>query len=470
MNPQPTRRDLETRLAGAADQVPPAVQGVLARLAQAGHEAFLAGGCVRDILLRRVADDFDVATSARPDEVLRLFEHVVPTGIQHGTVTVILGREPHEKVEITTFRGEGEYLDGRRPESVRFLRDIEEDLARRDFTINAIAWNPLSGDVRDPFGGIGAIARRSIRAVGTPQERFREDGLRPLRAVRFASVLGFGIEEATRQAIGETLEVFRKVALERVRVELVKLLLGSARPSRGLNLCADTGLLGAFAPELLEGRGLAQNRYHRWDVWDHTMHVVDRSAPRLVVRLAALFHDVGKPRVAEVGPAGEPTFYSHEVVGAVLAEQILERLRFPRRTIDQVARQVREHNWHYTLEWNDGAVRRHLERVGVDALDDFFALREADIVGRGRQVQAGLKNLAELKARFLAEVEKESALEISDLAVGGREVMEALGQGPGPAVGETLRALLQHVLDHPEDNSRDKLLALVGERKRSSPS
>ncbi len=458
---RPTRREIDERLLRGAADVPAGVRGVLSRLVTAGHQAFLAGGCVRDVLLGRRAEDFDVATSARPEEVVALFPHVVPTGIQHGTVTVVLGPGAHEKVEVTTFRGEGTYLDGRRPESVRFLDDVDEDLARRDFTVNAIAWNPLVHEVRDPFGGVADLARRRIRAVGEARARFLEDGLRPMRAVRFASVLGFGLDAATRAAIGETLEVFRKVALERVRDELSKLLVGSPRPSRGMELCAGTGLVSVFAPELLEGRGFSQNRYHRWDVWEHTMRVLDHSAPRLVVRLSALFHDVGKPRSAEVVGPGEHTFYRHELIGAELTNAILERLRFPRRIIDQVVHQVREHGWYYTSDWNDGTVRRHLARLGAGALDDFFALREADILGRGRHLRSGLANLAELKVRFLSEAAKANALSVSDLAIGGADVMQALGQGPGPGVGETLRGLLQHVLDHPEDNTREKLLERV---------
>lgn len=449
------------RFAEAAPHVPPGVRRVLEVLHGAGHAAYLAGGCVRDVLIGRLAEDFDVATSARPEAVQQLFSHVVPTGIQHGTVTVVLGKGPHDKLEVTTFRGEGEYHDGRRPHEVFFLDDIDEDLARRDFTVNAIAWDPTRGEVRDPFGGASDLARRRIRAVGVARDRFLEDGLRPMRAVRFASTLGFGLDARTHEAIGQTLDVFRKVAAERVRDELIKLLVRSPRPSRGVELLADTGLLGVFAPELLEGRGLRQNRYHRFDVWDHTMHVLDHSAPTLVVRLCALLHDVAKPRcAAEISP-GEHTFFKHEFVGADLAGLMLERLRFPRKVIDAVVHQVREHNWHYTSEWNDGTVRRHLARVGVDALDDFFALREADLKGRGRRVKEALANLAQLRERFDAERVQQHALSIKDLAVGGQDVMAALGQGPGPHVGEALRALLQHVLDRPDDNSRDLLLALV---------
>src|SRR6266404_203920 len=259
---------------------------VLRTLRGASRQAWLAGGAVRDILCGAAAQDFDVATDALPEQVVRLFPRVIPTGMQHGTVTVLMGEH---KVEVTTFRGEGPYEDGRRPTSVTFLGDIEGDLSRRDFTVNAIAWDPIGGVLRDPL------------------VRFREDGLRPLRAVRFASTLRLAIDPPTRRAISQTLDVFAKVAMERVREELVKLLVRGAPPSRGLRLMLRTGLLARVIPELLESVGFAQNRYHRWDVWRHTLRCVDAAPPDLIVRLAALLHDVAKPRSAapKEGAPGE---------------------------------------------------------------------------------------------------------------------------------------------------------------------
>jgi len=436
------------------------VREVLERLRDAGHPSWLAGGCVRDLLCGRTPDDWDVATPALPEQVLALFPRTVPTGLQHGTVTVLTDTPPG-KVEATTFRGEGEYLDGRRPSSVEFIADVDRDLARRDFTVNAIAWDPLSGRVCDPFGGVADLVRRRIRAVGDPAARFAEDGLRPLRAVRFSSVLGFGLDGTTAAAIPATLGTFRRVAAERVREEFTKLLVRSPRPSRGLELLERTGLLGDIVPELREGIGFTQNRWHRWTVWEHVKRVVDGVPARTEVRLAALLHDVAKPRCAEQTTPGEHTFYRHEFVGADLAAAILERLRQPRRTVDAVAHLVREHNWTYGSEWNDGTVRRHLAQLGTDALEDFFALREADIRARGRAVGSGLRNIAELRERFDAELRKASALSVRDLAVRGPDVMQTLGVGPGPAVGKALAALLQHVLDHPEDNARERLLDIL---------
>jgi len=257
-------------------QVPPDVLAVCRRLREAGHEAHLVGGGVRDMLLGRTPADFDVATDAVPEAVIDLFGNTfaVPTGLKHGTVTVLTGTAPPRPVEVTTFRGEGEYLDGRRPSSVTYVKSLAEDLSRRDFTMNAVAYDPLADTITDPFDGRGDLSRGLIRAVGDPIARFREDGLRPMRAVRQAAQLAFEIDPPTRDAIAPTLDVFRKVSAERIRDELLKLL-GAPQPSRGLVLMRDTGLLGEVMPELLEGVGCTQNRFHKHDVFDHTLHVVD---------------------------------------------------------------------------------------------------------------------------------------------------------------------------------------------------
>lgn len=433
---------------------------MLRALRGAGHQAWLAGGAVRDLLRGKGADDFDVATDAVPEQVLKLFPKVVPTGIQHGTVMVLSG---DHKVEVTTFRGEGAYLDGRRPSSVTFLSDIDGDLARRDFTVNAIAWDPIAGVLRDPCSGAEDLNRRLLRAVGDPLARFREDGLRPLRAVRIACTLRLALEPRTRRAIPETLDVFAKVAMERVRDELIKLLVRGAPPSRGLRLLVRTGLLARIAPELLESVGFAQNRFHRWDVWRHTLRCVDFAPPDLVVRLAALLHDVAKPRCAapREGAPGEHTFYDHEKVSATLSSAILQRLKFPRRETEQVALLVAEHNWHYRPEWNDATVRRALARIGPDHLPALWALRQADLRARGRLVEEGLANQAEAEARFQREIDRAAALKITDLAISGEDVMRELSVGPGRLVGEVLERLLERVIDDPDLNTRKALLRLL---------
>jgi len=461
--PDPTATHLpDSRL------VPPAVMGVLRTLRGAHKQAWLAGGAVRDLL--RIAEgeklkppqDFDVATDARPEEVQRLFPRTAPTGIAHGTVTVLADEE--HKVEVTTFRGEGPYLDGRRPSSVVFLGDIEGDLARRDFTVNAMAWDPVAGELRDPFGGARDLRQGLLRAVGEPLDRFREDGLRPLRAVRFASTLRLALDRQTERAIPQALDVFAKVAWERVREELSKLLVRGDPASRGIRLLRRTGLLARIVPELLEGVGFEQNQYHAYDVFRHTLRAVDFAPRDLTVRLAALLHDVGKPRSAQPPePRGEHTFYKHEFLGEEMTREILLRLRYPHREVERVALLVREHNWYYLPEWNDATVRRTIARIGPDALPALWQLRGADLRARGRLVREGLENQQQLEARFDAELRRAAALKVTDLAIGGEEVMAVTGIAPGKRVGEILTALLDRVLDDPDLNTRNTLMRLASE-------
>ena len=456
-----------TTVALDARLIPADVLEVLRRLQASGRQALLAGGAVRDlasIALGRAGpapQDFDVATDGLPEDVARLFPRVIPTGIAHGTVTVLAG---DHKVEVTTFRGEGPYLDGRRPSSVSFLGDIEGDLARRDFTVNAMAWDPLQGSLRDPFGGLPDLARRRLRAVGDPLARFGEDGLRPLRAVRFACTLRLALDHRTARAIPRSLDTFAKVAPERVRDELVKLLVRGAPPSRGLRLLLRTGLLARILPELLEAVRFPQNRYHAFDVWRHTLRCVDFTPPDAVLRLAGLLHDVAKPRCAGPGPVpGEHTFYDHERVGARLATDVLLRLRLPGKEIERVALLVREHNWHYLPEWTDATVRRTIARVGPAELPALWALRRADLRARGRLVEEGLANQAAAEERFSRELAQAAALRIADLALSGKDVMEALAEPPGPRIGQVLHALLESVLDDPLLNTREGLLRLLPE-------
>ncbi len=449
----PRRRPLDAR-------VDTLVRDVLTRLRTAGHEAWLVGGCVRDLFLGRTPEDFDIATSARPEVVLSLFRRTVPTGLKHGTVTVLVDA-PLEKVEVTTYRGEGAYTDGRRPEEVVFISDLVQDLARRDFTMNAMAFDPVADELRDPFDGLGDIRRRLVRCVGDARERFAEDGLRSLRAVRFSSVFQFEVDAETRAAIASALPTFRKIAQERVRDELTKLLVRSPQPSRGIQLLADTGLLREVVPELLEGQGVAQNRRHAFDVWSHTLHVLDACPPDLVVRLAGLLHDVAKPRCAVPAEVGEHAFPDHDALGATLSTEIVDRLRFPRKVIESVAHLIREHSWHYDPHWTGGALRRALRRVGVENLPAFYALREADIRGRGQDFAESLAALAHLRGRFDAEVQRASALALRDLALTGSDLMAQFARAPGPWVGQTLTGLLEHVLDHPDDNTRERLLELA---------
>ena len=440
--------------------VPPAAAAVCRKLTEAGHEAYVVGGCVRDALRGRTPGDWDVATSAPPDAVVKLFPKTIPTGLQHGTVTVMMKGEP---IEVTTFRGEGAYTDGRRPDSVTFGVTLDEDLSRRDFTMNAIAWDPVAERVVDPFGGRADLDARLIRAVGDPVLRFREDGLRVMRAIRFAAVLEFDLDPATEAAIPKALDVLAKVSVERVQQELMKLL-AARKPSIALDVAQRTGILGVILPELTEGVGVAQNRYHEFDVWRHTMATVDGTPGEPIVRLAALFHDVAKPRTAapkEDAP-GEFSFYRHDSVGAEMSEAIMRRLKFSNRDRERVVNVVANHMFWYSAEWTDATVRRFIKRVGEDALPDLFAVRVGDVIGRGRGEDPEVE-LGELKRRVDAVISADQALSIKDLAIGGGDVMTALAIPPGRIVGQILERLLERVLEDPALNDRERLLALLPE-------
>ncbi len=448
-----------------SDQIPADVRALARRLHDAGFQAHLVGGGVRDMLLGRPPADFDLATDARPEKVLEIFgrSFAIPTGLQHGTVTVLSGSDPatRRSVEVTTFRGEGAYLDGRRPSSVTYVSTLDEDLSRRDFTMNAIALEPVTGAIADPFDGRADLARKLIRAVGDPLARFREDGLRPMRAVRQAAQLGFEIEPATLDAIAPALDVFRKVSAERVRDELLKLL-ASPRPSVGLALMHRTGLLGEVLPELLEGVGCAQNRYHKHDVFGHTLAVVDATRGDAIVRLGALLHDVGKPRARQPreGAPGEYSFFNHEYVGKDMADAIGRRLKLSTADRARVVAMVEHHMFFYKPEWSDGTVRRFVKRVGVDALGALFALREGDVLGRGFDEDPE-RELGELKRRIADVAASDAALRVTDLAINGQDVMRVLGVPPGREIGVVLERLLELVLDDPSLNTRETLEALL---------
>ncbi|HTB56516.1 MAG TPA: HD domain-containing protein [Polyangia bacterium] len=445
-------------------EVPPDVLAICRRLREAGHQAHLVGGGVRDMLIGRPPTDFDLATDARPETVVALFgtTFAIPTGLKHGTITVL--SETRRPVEVTTFRGEGEYLDGRRPVSVSYVDTLEEDLSRRDFTMNAVAFDPLDGRLSDPFGGQGDIARKLIRAVGDPLVRFREDGLRPLRAVRQAAQLEFEVERPTLESIPPTLDVFRKVSAERIRDELFKML-GARQPSRGLELMRQTGLLGEVIPELLEGVGCTQNRFHKHDVFGHTLSVVDATQGDAVGRLGALLHDVGKPRARQPreGAPGEYSFFKHEYVGAEMADAICRRLKLANADRERVVAMVKNHMFFYMPDWSDGTIRRFVRRVGGrEGLADLFALREGDVKGRGFGEDPD-EELGELQRRIAVVADADAALKVTDLAIDGKDVMRILGIAPGREIGVILERLLERVLDDPSLNEREKLEALLPE-------
>ena len=381
--------------------VPGPVLEVIEGLQAGGFRAFLVGGCVRDLLRGQPPKDFDVASSAKPEQVQQLFKKVVPTGIEHGTVTVVLRGE---HVEVTTFRAEAEYTDGRRPSKVLFHEDIDADLARRDFTMNAIAWDPSTGQIVDPFGGQADLGLRTVRCVRDAIERFSEDGLRPLRAVRFATVLDFTLDPATQAAIPRTLAVFRKVAAERVHQEFVKLLAAPTAP-RGLTLLASTGLLNEFLPEAAQGE----------------FEAVGRAPVDEVVRMALLLLGQRAPR------------------------EVMIRLKFPNRTAEETAALVLRAELP-AIDVDDAALRRWLARLEASRAPQLLALHEA----RG-SAPAGLRG------RVDAVLATNPPLTTRQLALDGKAIMAALGTGPSPAIGHATRHLLELVLDDPSRNSAQAL-------------
>ncbi len=438
--------------------VPPPFLECLRALRDHGHRAYFVGGCVRDLLRGVPIADWDIATSARPEELLRLFPDAIPTGLKHGTVTV---PTPSGPCEITTFRVESGYTDARRPDRVEFVTEVDADLARRDFTVNAIAWDPLERREEDPFGGRADLAAGVLRAVGDPRERFREDGLRPVRAARFAAALEFELEPETEAALGDARDQVARVAPERIREELLKML-RARRPSRGFEVLRRAGLLPIVLPELAACVAVPQNRYHAYDVYYHTLHVVDAAPPdKPAVRLAALFHDVGKP-LTRVERHGDATFYNHQFEGERLAEQAMTRLRFSREATEEVAHLVRNHMFDYRPEWSDAAVRRFLQKVGTDHVADLFDLRIADNIGNG--TKTGFPHyLEELRGRIEQILTARQALTLQDLKIDGGDVMRELGIAPGRKVGEILEKLLDEVLDDPGLNERGRLLRRVRE-------
>jgi len=442
----------------------PALKEIAALFRAKDREVCLVGGAVRDMLRGKKSHDWDLATDAPPEEVTAIFKaargNVIPTGIKHGTVTVLYrGRS----MEITTYRTEADYTDGRRPDQVRYTTRIEEDLSRRDFTMNAIALRLPRGEKIDPFGGAADIKAGIIRCVGNPTERFAEDGLRPLRAVRFAAQLAYTLEAGTLAAIPGALEISAKVSAERVRDELEKII-ASDKPSRGFLLMEQTGLLRLFLPELAACRGIDQKGFHRFDVLEHSLLACDYAAEKQYpqnVRIAALLHDIGKtPTRAMDEESGIWTFYQHEAESEKLARGILERLRCPNAVIDSVCHLVKEHMFHYTDEWSDAAVRRFIVRVGEGSLTALYQLRRADSCATAG-VEPPANFLLPLTRRVEKSLEENNAFSLKDLAVSGKDLI-ALGIKPGKALGVILDQLLETVLDDPAQNNREALLKIAG--------
>jgi tRNA nucleotidyltransferase/poly(A) polymerase len=430
---------------------------------------YLVGGAVRDMLQGRKIHDWDLATNALPDEtdaiVKKAGGKVIPTGIKHGTVTVFYKKH---SAEITTFRTESDYSDGRRPDMVNFVSTIEEDLSRRDFTMNAIALRLPRGELTDPYNGENDIYKGIIRCVGNAKDRFNEDGLRPLRAVRFASQLGFEIERETLDAIPCAISISVKVSSERVRDEIDKIL-SSSVPSRAFLLMEKTGLLSLYLEELASCRGIEQKGFHRFDVLDHCLLACDYTAKNNYpheVRLAALFHDIGKPVVRKPGGNSIWTFYRHENISSSLCKKLLTRLRYSNAVINKVCCLIDEHMFHYTPDWSDSAIRRFIARIGKENLDNLYLLRYADTYGfTGEETEPRM--LFELQDRVEEILKKSRVFSVKDLAVSGNDLILA-GMKPGKNMGIILNQLLETVLDDPRQNTKEKLLEIAGKLDKQS--
>ena len=436
--------------------VPAAVHGVLRSLWDAGFAAYVVGGAIRDSLTGRRTTDWDVATSALPEQTQAVFPGATYEN-RFGTVAVRTDDPSMDEVEITTFRSDHDYADFRRPHRVEFSDDVLLDLARRDFTVNAMAWGAEPGAapaLLDPYAGQRDLESRTRRAVGVPSARFREDALRMLRAVRFAATLDATIEPATLQAITADADLASRLSGERIGAEMRRVL-DAERPSVGLRLAQETGLLTAIAPDLALQRGVPQNKIPGEDLWDHTLRSVDGAAAHPpYLRAAALLHDIGKPATMADG-----RFLGHETVGGELADRLLERWRWPLAERQRIVGLVGNHMFGYVPTWSDAAVRRFIVKVGRDLLDDLFLLREADNVGSG--LAAGAGDLPELRHRVAKQLDAGVALDLRALAVDGRDLMAVLDLPPGPLLGRLLDGLLDRVIADPSLNDRDVLLSLA---------
>lgn len=428
--------------------IPEFLMNVIKRLHDAGFEAYVVGGAIRDVFINRPIMDWDLATSASPLEIKSLFRDIRHFSLKHETVTLV---DVKRLYEITTLRG------GEKPG-----HGIEHDLAHRDFTINAMAYDDVKKAIIDPFGGREDINGKVIRAVGSPKERFIEDPLRLLRCVRFAVELGFTIEKETMNSISRLSSRLALAAEERIRDELMKILM-SQRPSTGFSLLRRSGLLREFLPELLEGFLKRQNHHHKYTIYRHTMETIDMVESDPVLRLVALLHDIAKPRVRRK-VNGEFRFYGHAEKSAILAGEIMRRLRFSNNMIIEVTRLVSLHMINYGPEWSDGAIRRLTRQAGPDLLDRLISFRKADLSAHGRKDEK-LDLLLELEERIGRLKDIRVANDVSNLAVDGGIVMDILGIPQGPDVGRALDILLEKVTDNPDLNTKETLVGILKEMK-----
>lgn len=439
--------------------LPQQVTDIITALEKAGFEAYAVGGCVRDSLLGRVPDDWDITTNAKPHEVKKLFRRTIDTGIKHGTVTVMMGKAGYE---VTTYRIDGEYEDGRHPKSVAFTGCLRDDLCRRDFTINAMAYRPQDGLV-DCFGGMEDLKEGRVRCVGDAAERFTEDALRMMRAVRFSAQLSFSIEEKTCKAIRALARNLEKVSAERIQAEFVKLLC-SPNPD-ALRLLYETGLSAVFFPEFDECMRTEQNHpHHCYTVGEHILHGVKAVRADRVLRLAMCFHDIGKPRAKETDENGIDHFHGHAAIGEEMTKQIMRRLKFDTDTIGKVSGLVRNHD--RKIEPDKRGVRRAMAAVGAELFPELFDIKEADIAAQSAYQREEKQNrLACLRAVYGEIIRDRECVCLKDLAVTGRDLI-ALGIPAGPGLGAVLKELLETVVEDPAYNKKETLLAEARRMKK----
>lgn len=430
-------------------QVPPKAEAILDNLNRKGFEAYFVGGCVRDALMGIVPHDWDIATSANPEEVKSLFndEKVVGYGESHGTVVIL---KDGELFEITTFRLDGQYSDGRRPDWVEFSKSLIDDLARRDFTINAIAYGKEG--IVDHFQGIKDLKQGIIKAVGDPDDRFREDGLRIMRAIRFAARLDFSIESETKEAIYRNLYMLDKVSRERISTELTKFLETVSDKS----LLMDSLLiLGQFIPELLDMKGFEQkNKHHIYDIWEHTVEVVLATPKNKVLRLAALLHDIGKPKTFFLGEDGQGHFYGHSKESVAMTKNILRRLKYDNKTVDKVAELIRYHDG--PIEYTEKAVNRKLNQLGLEGFRNLMALKKADNIGQNPEYRYRIEEydrLIELAEKLVAD---DRQINLRTIKLGGKDLVDMGFEGP--IIGELLGYSLEAVMDKKVENNKESIL------------
>lgn len=437
-------------------RLPEKVHNIINTLEEAGYEAYAVGGCVRDSVLGRTPDDWDITTSAKPDEMKRLFPRTVDTGIKHGTITVLLGREGFE---VTTYRIDGTYEDGRHPSEVTFTASLKEDLRRRDFTINAMAYNERDGLV-DLYGGLADIENQVIRCVGNAEERFDEDALRMLRAVRFSAQLGYRIDETTGEAIKALAPNLQKISAERIQVELVKLVI-SPHPDY-LRNAYELGITAQVLPEFdLCMETPQRHKHHCYDVGEHILHSMLGVEPDKVLRLGMLFHDIGKPQTLTIDPDGTTHNKRHPFEGEKITRKVMRRLKFDNDTTDKVTKLVLYHD--YDIAPTEAGVRRAVNRIGEEIFPMIFSVRRADIAAQSDYMrEEKLAKVAYIEKLYRGILSRKEAVTLKDLAISGNDLI-AEGMPPGRQIGETLSALLERVLDDPSLNTKEILLKLYKE-------